>query len=899
MSNVSINNPVNPTITTTTSTTGGGTTTTTGTQDSIGSSSSVNPFNQLAASNGVSNSIILDTPIYIGDYVLTVGSAVDAHKAQQTLSQIVNSDIFSQFALGLLDKSQLIAAISKAVSILGQEIEDVENKINQDITDLQNQISATNTTLSNNNTQNIIDDYNTAVDDAKSAYNTAIAAALQISNSTARAAAIAQANSDYQTAVNNAISTYNAAATAANAANASAITDLNNAVDTFLANQIENNQTIADINDKLKALGLNSQKLPLEDYTVNHFSFTLQTGLSPITQSSTAHTATPAPTLHPSSVPDASTVNPNDDFALISPVQTSVDFVQKNFNTILSNSGINSDTNTFADSYNTAQTISNQQANKTVGTKIYLPDSYVSQHPVLATFSVTNAGGGSALVDVATAGSTQGHPAAVSKALLKALSFLGDMDTLLTPIEALSIFTTELAKTGGLLASLPALPILGAAALSSADNNMAFGIAFGISNGQALANLIQSGVIENTVRQSLEAAAPGADAATLDKAVAIATAIIQQDLVATALAQASNDFGTPGLIGQVLGNASSATASQLAQASATPPSLADTLSDTSNQLFLKSYLTTALAALNNGSQTVLGTLINQTINTAISNQINTEADLQNALIKAFSQTSLTSQEQSTLIGIALAIVKAEQNANQVLSSDLLDKKISEEILAKLLLQANIAQADRVAQDAIKKVLENISITNNEQYRLDLEAALKAQGLKEDLAKQIAQATVDKASADNSALLNPLFVNPTPLPTLAEQIHNYVFNTLSNVLDPIKAQEVAHSAVATFIGTPEERAQQISANAPPSLLEIYQNSQQVLDGYGVSPTLAYFVNDSIKKTDDALFSLNMIHEPGKLLLHSSWSSIMSTGVAGDTSSSLPVPGRGTINPVSAV
>ena len=881
----SIQGPVGPSITTTT-TTGGGTTTT-GTHDTLMTSAAINPFNQLEGVANSKNAIKLKAPITIGAYVLTLGTATNANIAQQTINQILKSNIFKLFAMGLVSQDQLKAAVTQAITDLGQNIANVENQVNSDITNLQGQISSTQNTIQSNHTQKIIDDYNKAVNDAVNTYNSAITydqANYTSSTTPTLQDAIKQANTDYKSAIKTAVDNYNTAAGTANSANASSISSLSNQITSFNNNQTSNNQSITSINTELGDLGLSPSDLnpPLtaENYTVNPYSFSgLQTGVNnTITQSDTATTATAAPTLNPSSVPDTSTVT-SANFQMYSPVENPSTFEQQNLQTVLNTLGINDNNFTFNDAYNAASALNNQQFNKTVGTKSYLPDAYISNHPVVSSFSVINAGGGSSLVDVTSpSGAAQANSAAVSKALLQALSFLGDLQTLQGPVKALSFFSKDLATTGSLLASLPALHIMGASARASADDHTAFGIAFGVSNGQAVANLIKSGVIESNVAEFFKAYFPDQDQATINKAADIATAIITQYLVSNSLAQASNDLGAPGLLGQVLGNTSPTTAKLVAQASASTPTLAATLSDTSNQLFLKSYLSNALASSTNGTLAGINALINQTINNAISTSFTTQAQLQTALTKAFSQTQLSAQEQSALINLAITVVLAEQNANQSLSSNLLNQQIAQALLAKQLANANVSDALAIAQEATKKVIDNISITNNEQYRLDLAAYLQSEGVQEDVANQVALATVVQASINNPALVNPVFVAPTALPTLSQQIHDTVYAPLSNILAPEKAQEVANSAVATFIGTPEERDQEIHANAPPSLLNLYKTSQKVLDGYGVTPTLAYNVKDAIHQTDDSLYSLNMIHEPGKMLLHSSWNSIMSAGTS---------------------
>ncbi len=418
-------------------------------------------------------------------------------------------------------------------------------------------------------------------------------------------------------------------------------------------------------------------------------------------------------------------------------VTTAAEFVSANINSILASLN---QTNifSFTQYYDAISKIQNKNS-----TAFTTPNAYILRHYEMPSFA-SLMGGGAGVAQLIEAGTGVPSGPSIANAIIETFNRLQGAEVPLATLTALTVTTIDIAVKGGLIAGKALGGYLGNAGWSSAESN----IAFGLSNAQIVASVIQSDTFRNQIIAAVKNTNPGADAATLDKITQTAIGAVSQELVKLSLTEASQNLNT---------NVPGTPITSL-------PTIQQVLNSSSNQSRLEAKLLSTLEARSNLDATQSQNFVNDLLAILSQQQITGNADLYTAFQNA--------------------VVQAEQEANVQLSPQIQAALIAQAanlILLQSIIFSITSQALNAANQATLAFIENISATNEKRTEEAKEDQKKEDIIKEDIAKQ--EDAYDIA-------------HPSPLYSLAASFQNYADNqnpptAPQNVVIPPQAAPVTN------------------------------------------------------------------------------------------------------------
>lgn len=799
------------------------------TQDTTGSD---NPaLNQIIQIPGGNTIVLTSSDITIGQYADAVQLSINGSKQGIRLGILTDLLVNAKIGVTKGDIAQALAAIRAEIAAIQQQQQAIFDRQTSEINTLNSTITALN---------NAVQSY-------------------QFSDQ-AQLATMNQAIQDYNNgAIDadqfNAIATqYNDYVTSRNAALQPFIDDYTQAVTAFQAQVDENNALIAILNAASASFGI--PPIPLQPQVVGSSSQTLLP-LQPL-----APLPLPVPFINPAqTVPLVPPITP--------PPLNANDFLTTYYQPIaqilliaLSLSNRRQDVqNAFTDFL----------AFTAPGKNATTPPSVLDDTP---TFFLTNsAGRTSGAIGLASLSSGFDNPATngvIAAAILEADLKQFDMQFTLNALSHLALFGIQLITNGGLQAALPALRFLGVNALTSIKALNAFGIAFGIANAQIIAQEVSSGNIKQFVQQKLLQEGGIADQRTTE----FINAKVNLLLLQTTLFTSSVSLGTPGLVGQVLGNVEGIPTSTLT----TPPTIDQAARDTLRQIFLKDTLTSQLIKSNAiQNQNEAQQVINDAVNNVLLKSIRNSQDFNQALVKQLTLAGIAQSIAQTIGRISAQLLAEETKAQAILNEALLNKSKAQQVIAAFLArdaQISYQTAQDLARKAVEQAFKNNLITNTAEFKYALRNELIRSGINKSLIDKTLSRSIAELNAQNpvaSPLLNPILAGVLSPIELENALHGFVQNQLNGLTDSERTRQIANSAAAAFVGAP--------GGTKPSLLSLINENAKTIQRLGGQhgiDHLAQSFRNYLSPDIDLLVFSRKVMDPAYNLFFSASTGIMYAG-----------------------
>lgn len=789
----------------------------------------------------------------IGD-MAAIFEARNLHRAQQASNDTTNSETFAKLAETLKNKGETAIQIRAQFDKIIQDESNLVAQQNADINTQQQAFSSFETQVSGSSAQ--INAYNDARDtylQAKDNYDQAQENFGIAQNNYDEAViyynahqpptpeeqedydnavdAYAAATADHnqaQTTYNSALATFNAAIdTYNNYVNSTvtpAVNAYNNSISAFLSAQNATNAQIDAINAERAKYGI-----PAID-----------------SQNQTTSSASPLPTYAhatSSSTPPAAPDSPYTDFENdLQPVSQpdGQEIITDYYDPLIAL--FNAQTTTTDKVLAVAQNIDQQRRNNLRGDDPFGSNSFITRHHRISALSVVNAGGGIALGQLSSNDKDTGQEALISKAALRAFEIISTTAQSFAVKEARQSFVPE--------------------TLKNEEMRLPLGLVFGISNAEYVRNLVDSGNIRAEVAKQVRAEFEGqqADQATIEAAIDVATANVNQRLILTAVAEIGTAINAPGLYGQFLANGAQLTDADLKASAEIHLSAEEVLNDPQKQLFLKSSLSNQLL-IDGRTRVDAETIVDSAINFLIKHgelTIRTEEQIKAAILDAFAKQGLKDKEAAQLAEKAAEILRAERSSPQVLYAELFNPAL----LEKELRDAGVKKASRIATAALDDVISNSYFVTNAEFQIALQDELLKKGVDSGLAAQISQSLVGNvASTPASPLSSQVLKTQLTTAELSAGLRVSVVNALQGSIGLEKAEAFADQTVASLI--------QSEGVNKRSLLELYNE---------VTPSQVHEadqVRANTALTFEQRMTLNQHFESSKLFLYIGLSSFGSS------------------------
>ena len=439
-----------------------------------------------------------------------------------------------------------------------------------------------------------------------------------------------------------------------------------------------------------------------------------------------------------------------------------------------------------------------------------------------------------------------------------------------------TIFGLRTAANQVLKAALPGMRLIGAPALATAAAGPAFGVALGISSAQITADNINSGVTQQAIASFVNSDLQGkADQKTIDRTTAVLTAQANLFEILTALLVTANTAKLPGLPGQIFGNVNGITPAQLQKQS--PQTLAQVLNDPLKQVFLKTTLATQLAQNTKLQQGQAQTQINNAINTTLSEgPLRNAAEFKRRLIQQLVGENVDRHTAVVLANQAQSILNADKTSQHIVNSDLFDRTLATNRLTTQLVKEGYLEADarRLAEAAIIQTQDNAAISNATEFQIALNRALDNLNVNRAKAQAASQATIAALNVvppGTSPVFNPFALTTLSPAELGREINAHVVQTLSPILGPDSARQIANQAVTAFVGAP-------APGAPAGLLALLNQNVETLRRFG-DPRIEQKITDQFRQFTlpnvDLLAFSNDLTNPAYTFLHIAATGIMYT------------------------
>ncbi len=712
---------------------------------------------------------LLDSQITIGQYCKAVVLSLNNSKQTISSGQLFDFLASKTSTEALMDASTALAAIRVAM------LEAQQSQVNLN-TQQNSQISAENTA---------IDAYNSAVTSTQ----------VPPGEDAAQIATMNQAITNFnngsitETQFNTAVAQYNIYFSGRNAALAPDLTTYNASVANFQGQVDANNAIIEQLNSTGAQAGI--PPLPLQD------------DVPSLAQTFPLQSPAPLPLPIPL-IPNP--VSPSDIAALPPPLDQS-DFLAANFqpiaNSILTSNMVSQRSvdvlNAIIDYYN-----------------IFLPGQSITQIPSFSSqlpllfqnaAATVRASGGVGIVNLSSFADSPNASGAIATGILASdndrfqLMFSEPFYT------HYASYSLQLAAAKGLESSVPGIQMVGAEGMGGGRSADAFGVAFGVSYGQIIAEEVNSGRSEQFVRQLIQNNLPAPENPDAnfeqERATNVLTANLNIFLLENALLTAGLSSGAPGLLGQIIGNTG------FSQAALQTSSLThdQVVADTLKQGFIQSQVASRLAqGQTTGSQTTANAVVNNAFTTVLSQGTIPNIPIFTQRFNAALQNNgVSSVKAAELAEVAANLLEAETKSEALINKGVLNESVLAQELSKHLSDASNLSSDEAsaaARQAVQQTFLNSFFTNGTELQYVLHQQLINSGIAGNAAATASQKAVTALNvlpAGTSPLISPVLKTVLSPEDLKTEVYEHVHKVLAGTLAAERTKQIADLAVSTYVG----------------------------------------------------------------------------------------------------
>jgi len=437
-------------------------------------------------------------------------------------------------------------------------------------------------------------------------------------------------------------------------------------------------------------------------------------------------------------------------------------------------------------------------------------------------------------------------------------------------VSSVTNYGLNLLTNTGLISALPGMTTVGASYLTAPGGENVFGIASGVAISQTLLELVGSGATQQVVTQLVQEQLQGTtDQATINQVAATLTDQLNFFLLETALLIGSSSLGAPGLVAQVNGN--TGTVPQAAVTTPQKPTLQQVLNDPLRSAFAKNQLALQLSQQANISIARAQEIINEVINEVNSGEISSTDAYKTALLAALAKHKINSTIANVLANNAVSLAIGEQQSQQIINANLLDRQKVHAQLVTQLTAEGIAynQAESDATQAVNNLFDQGYAFNSYEFEQYLQTQLTNQGVS---APQAQEAAVGAVTALNTPVAAPPLEvnNPTAIvsgPDLRRHIYDRTYERTVVTVGPTAARGLAESAATTYAGE----------NTPSVLTAVAAHANRLRDR-GISDN---YVADTFRSFQapniDRSKFVQTVLDPGQALYHSVRTGLMYSGL----------------------
>lgn len=500
--------------------------------------------------------------------------------------------------------------------------------------------------------------------------------------------------------------------------------------------------------------------------------------------------------------------------------------------------------------------------------------AFIHRIPV-ATLSTGNSlqSGGVALSTIS--GVVSGSPAtgAIGKNISNAENSRYQLNLSTEGYRQASAIAAQASSDIALYSALPGIRLIGATGLTSASSTAAFGVAFSITNAQAVSEYINSGIIESQVAQLVDTEiARGVEVQDRQRLSDILSAEIKGYLLNTALLVSSTGTGTPGL-----GSAVYATATGLAPdeiAGSGGLTTQEVATDNLKSAFLRTTLSEDLSISESINADDAQRIVNSAIAEALAQRaIDNTEDFKQAIYNSFVKQGIRESTAVTLSNRSRDITEAEKTPQGFQNGDLFNQERVANTLAGQLttLGHDVGTAAVLAKQTAATFFGTAIATNAVEYRISLDAELRRQGLTAEGARKASEgvvATLNVPPSNLSAIQRNTPAAPLSVEAIQTDYYNALVSGLTPAVGPEAARNIANQGISAILGGGQ------------SILTQLNDVQKVRERYGVDTARQTAVAEhralQSPNIDLYTFSRNLM-DPAKSLFMSAATGLTYAGV----------------------
>ena len=737
--------------------------------------------------------------ITIGQFSSALGTSINAsHEA------IRNGDLADLIANAKLASNELARAFGEIIARL-QQLADTTGKVDSTVQKSNEDIKAM---------QQAIEDFNDAAGLGSNATNDANA--INLLNT-----AIDQFNAGTidEATYNAAVDSYNAYASGRNSTINAALTDYNGALSTYAAAAAADNAAIEEANTQIEAYNTDvTENDRGDDQQLTPLTATLPAAGPPGEVSLfTLASHSPPATVPISHVPTPVAVV--DTFTEI-PAQGNADHETAEaaaMDAIFA--GLALDFKTKIALYNLVRDM-HEDATEFYkftlrGKNLFAPPAFVEAQTPL-NFSVGGSSGGiiGATISVSTGDPKLSGNMADAANLAQQRYF--QFKVILPNIFVVDGYTSFLAHDIAVLTGAATVSALGGQGITNPYAEKAFGTIFGLTHAQAIANVVQSGEIDDFANQFVKAQ----NLTDGDKVAANLSNLIKAYLLETALLTAATSANAPGLVQQINGNVA------LPEAPIQPRSVAEVLNDKSALVFVQSRLGIDLSG-------------------PTTSKIQTETDYSVAIRESLIQKGSTEEDANQIAEQAVILLRGEQTSVAIQNKAVFDQVLVTDFLVKNRVDTDVATQ-------ISSSLTNQYITNDFEYKSTVT----------DLLTRANIANAPEITENLYAALNiaPPVLSPDQL---ASTLYTQTYKDVVNAVGPDQATILASQSAHAYVTGP---------NSILTQLQTIRDSQTV-ETAQLQDIFRTFQSPSV----DLFAFVDRLRDPGNTYLYCAATGLMYNGM----------------------